>query len=223
MSDDKLKKTTTSLQNKVGRPAGGESDARKRLIDAARQLFIQLPYDKVSTRLIAERAGVNIAMIRYYFKNKAGLLEAMLQDTLAPMREYISSVVESGHSVDLTTKMRVYYQMMIPHPGFPRLIARTMERPDGDEAKEVLLGYMSKSVLPLILLTDNQIQNLQDGIDANLARLSCISLMVCPFLIPDTALKLMNFERNEETMIALLEHNVKLLEQGILTKNKVKL
>ncbi len=207
-------------QKKVGRPAGGESDARKRLIDESRQLFIQLSYEKVSTRLVAERAGVNIALIRYYFKNKAGLLEAMLQDTFAPMREYIQSISKSGESVDLTTKMRVYYQMMVPHPGFPRLIARLMDRAEGDEAREVLIKHMSTFVFPLLQLTDGKIPNLREGVDIELARLSCMSLMICPFLIPEAAFKMMNFERNEENLMALLEHNVKLLEQGILTRNE---
>ena len=54
---------------KVGRPTK-QTDARKLLIDSARDLFIVQSYDKVSTRLIATKAGVNVAMIRYYFGNK---------------------------------------------------------------------------------------------------------------------------------------------------------
>lgn len=70
MSDEHSAQNVPLEQKKVGRPTGGESDARKRLIDASRQLFIRLPYEKVSTRLVAERADVNIALIRYYFKSK---------------------------------------------------------------------------------------------------------------------------------------------------------
>lgn len=70
---------------KAGRPQKN-LDVRQLLIEHARDLFVVQPYDKVSTRLIAERAGVNIAMIRYYFGSKAGLFEAMLRETLRPMQ-----------------------------------------------------------------------------------------------------------------------------------------
>ncbi|MEX3071500.1 TetR/AcrR family transcriptional regulator [Vibrio alginolyticus] len=220
MSEVKPTATKKLKLKKAGRPKGGESDARQRLIDAARQLFIRLSYEKVSTRLVAERAGVNIALIRYYFKNKAGLLEAMLQDTLAPMREYVRTVVESGISADIPTKMRVYYQMMVPHPGFPHLIARLMDRPEGDEAREVLIKHMSTFILPIIRLTKSPISNLREDVDIELARLSCISLMICPFLLPEAAFKLLGFERNEASLMALLEHNIRILEHGILTQGE---
>lgn len=221
MSDKHSDQNLSMGEKKVGRPTGGESDARKRLINASRQLFIRLPYEKVSTRLVAERAGVNIALIRYYFQNKAGLLAAMLQDTFAPMSEYMRT--ESGGSLSFQTKMRIYYQMMTPHPDFPRFIARLMDRPNDDAAKVVLIKHMSSFVLPVVQLTNSQIPNLKEGVDIDLARLSCISLMLCPFLLPDTAFKLMNMERNEESLMALLEHNVKLLEQGILKQSEADL
>ena len=221
MSDKHSDQNLYIGEKKVGRPTGGESDARKRLINASRQLFIRLPYEKVSTRLVAERAGVNIALIRYYFQNKAGLLAAMLQDTFAPMSEYMRT--ESGGSLSFQTKMRIYYQMMTPHPDFPRFIARLMDRPNDDAAKVVLIKHMSSFVLPVVQLTNSQIPNLKEGVDIDLARLSCISLMLCPFLLPDTAFKLMNMERNEESLMALLEHNVKLLEQGILKQSEADL
>ncbi len=73
-------------KRKVGRPRK-QTDARQKLLEHARELFVVMPYDKVSTRLIAQRAGVNIAMIRYYFGNKEGLFETMVRETIAPMKK----------------------------------------------------------------------------------------------------------------------------------------
>ncbi len=56
---------------KAGRPTQ-QTQAREQLIIHARELFSVMPYDKVSTRLIASKAGVDIGLIRYYFANKAG-------------------------------------------------------------------------------------------------------------------------------------------------------
>ncbi|MCE9788063.1 TetR/AcrR family transcriptional regulator [Shewanella chilikensis] len=70
----------------AGRPKG-HSGARDALIEAARNCFTLKGYERVSTRELARKAGVDAAMIRYYFGSKAGLFEAMVRDTIAPVLE----------------------------------------------------------------------------------------------------------------------------------------
>lgn len=55
-------------------------DTRRRLIQAATQLFAKLGYDATTTKLIAKRAGVNEALIQRYFDSKAGLLLAVYRE-----------------------------------------------------------------------------------------------------------------------------------------------
>lgn len=62
---------------------------RARLLKAALDSFLCDDYHKVTTRLIAERAGTNVAMIRYYFGNKEGLYEEMIRDTMAPLLDVL--------------------------------------------------------------------------------------------------------------------------------------
>lgn len=70
----------------AGRPKG-HSGARDALIEAARSCFTLKGYERVSTRELARKAGVDAAMIRYYFGSKAGLFEVMVRDTIAPVLE----------------------------------------------------------------------------------------------------------------------------------------
>ncbi len=56
------------------------ADARRRLLDAAMALFAEKGFAKTSTREIALVAQVNIASIRYYFGDKAGLYRAVWLD-----------------------------------------------------------------------------------------------------------------------------------------------
>lgn len=46
-------------------------DAREALIEAAKTLFIEKGYDGVSTREVAEAAGVNLGAIQYYFGSQS--------------------------------------------------------------------------------------------------------------------------------------------------------
>ena len=52
---------------------------REALIMAAGELFAQRGLDAVSTRAIAEHAGENVGSIHYHFKNKEGLLKAIME------------------------------------------------------------------------------------------------------------------------------------------------
>src|SRR5215470_14035676 len=63
-----------------GRPrAGSAGNVRERLLQAAQQLFLRYGYRAVSSRQIGAAAGVNFAMIRYYFGGKPGLYREILQ------------------------------------------------------------------------------------------------------------------------------------------------
>jgi TetR/AcrR family transcriptional regulator len=57
----------------------GESDARTRLLEASLPLFATKGYKAVSFKEISEAAGVNGALINYYFKSKDGLYGAVLE------------------------------------------------------------------------------------------------------------------------------------------------
>ena len=65
------------MSRKVGR-LSEKTDSRDKLIFHARELFTLMPYEKVSTRMVAKKAGVNVAMIRYYFGRHEGLAQVML-------------------------------------------------------------------------------------------------------------------------------------------------
>ena len=56
------------------------SDPKKRILAAAITLFAQKGFAAVGVREIAAEAGVNIAMISYYFDGKVGILKEILEE-----------------------------------------------------------------------------------------------------------------------------------------------
>ena len=53
-------------------------ETRERILDAAVQVFSKKGYSGAGVREIAREANVNLAMIGYYFDNKAGLFKAIV-------------------------------------------------------------------------------------------------------------------------------------------------
>jgi AcrR family transcriptional regulator len=55
------------------------SDKREHILTSAEKLFAEKGFDGTSVRDIAQLAGVNLAMISYYFGSKEKLLEALIE------------------------------------------------------------------------------------------------------------------------------------------------
>jgi TetR/AcrR family transcriptional regulator len=80
------KKTPASTRQKRarGRPKSGlKAVGREAIVLAARRLLEKLPPHEVPNVLIARKAGVDPALVRYYFANREELLFAVIEHILA--------------------------------------------------------------------------------------------------------------------------------------------
>ncbi|EIF2259393.1 TetR/AcrR family transcriptional regulator [Vibrio cholerae] len=205
---------------KVGRPSQ-QTQARDQLIIHARELFSVMPYDKVSTRLIASKAGVDISLIRYYFANKAGLFETMLRETLRPMKAQLGVLVAESSHQNLTDLTRTYYREMFKIPYFPRLIMQVMSTPGSDMKKQLIEKVVLDITRPIQeTLFEKLIERgvIREGMDPQLCKISYLSLMIFPFIAPPALLKIHGVELSRTFLENLVEHNIQLMEQGFITR-----
>lgn len=79
-------------------PKRTEASAQSRLLAAGRQLFARLGYEQASTAAIAHEAGTSESQLVRHFGGKAGLLEAIFNDSWAPLNQRLGRVV--GESVN---------------------------------------------------------------------------------------------------------------------------
>jgi AcrR family transcriptional regulator len=82
------------------RRAAKTADRRQQLIDSARTLFAQRPYDQVTTTEIAKKAGVAYGLIAHHFENKRGLYSAVMNDIAAEIAEVQLTPPPDGASLD---------------------------------------------------------------------------------------------------------------------------
>lgn len=79
------------------------ADTRRRLIETAIDVFATHGYDGTSTRLLAERAGVNLPAIQYHFGSKEGLYRAVvgyfadyIEQQMAPVGVRVKAAFAAG-------------------------------------------------------------------------------------------------------------------------------
>ena len=69
------------------------SGKQVRIIEAAERLFSEHGFDGTSVRDIAQQAGVNLAMISYYFGSKENLLHALFNYRISESFAILESIV----------------------------------------------------------------------------------------------------------------------------------
>src|SRR3970040_1810513 len=67
-----------------GRPGGDGADLRERLLDAALNCFSRQGIAATPLKAIAAEAGVNPALLHYYFGDKAQLRQAVIDERVMP-------------------------------------------------------------------------------------------------------------------------------------------
>lgn len=79
------------------------ADTRQRILDAAIKIFAVDGYDGATTRKLAERAGVTLPAIQYYFGSKEGLHRAVvahiaeqIEAIIAPAAEAAAALLAKG-------------------------------------------------------------------------------------------------------------------------------
>ncbi|MDP4128661.1 MAG: TetR/AcrR family transcriptional regulator [Bacteroidota bacterium] len=80
------------------------SEKRLQLLDTAERLFSEKGFDGTSVRDIAEEAGINTAMISYYFGSKEKLMEAIFEERSLNVREKVDLLLKDD-SLDPLQKM----------------------------------------------------------------------------------------------------------------------
>lgn len=158
---------------------------RDRLVRAALDCFLADEYHQVTTRCIAEKAGANVSMIRYYFGSKEGLYEEMIRETLSPLLDVLDGPMLATVQ-GFTDFLRLYYRTLAERPEFPKLILKVLALNHGPGRRFIqqLLerGRTRGAKRVEVLATEGQIA---PGVDPDILRLAFVSLAMTPMLLKD--------------------------------------
>lgn len=97
----------------------------ERIKEAARKLFTKKGYSATRTRDIAEEAGLNLALLNYYFRSKEKLFDIIMLETLLQFMKGVKTLL-STESTSLEEKVSVfvsnYIDLLIRQPDLPLFI-----------------------------------------------------------------------------------------------------
>jgi AcrR family transcriptional regulator len=137
---------------------------RRRLLDAARQLFTEHAFDDVTVRDICRAAGVNLALVNYHFGDKLGLYVEVMNEAIDAIRQFnalaMTAPAESTAEDRLRQFVRAFLQRIFEHQDrdawVHKLIQQELNRPT-DAANRIIeeaivprLRYLSAIVTELL-------------------------------------------------------------------------
>lgn len=106
--------------------AGGEeASAEEKIKEAARKLFTQKGFAATRTRDIAEEAGINLALLNYYFRSKQKLFDLIMMENF---KQFLGGMSANFTDEQLTMEERIgkvvnaYIDFLTDFPDLPLFI-----------------------------------------------------------------------------------------------------
>jgi AcrR family transcriptional regulator len=121
----------------------------QKIKDAAQKLFTQKGFAAIKTRDIAKEAGINLALLNYYFRSKEKLFEIIMRENLARFLQVIRDHY-SNTSLSLEDKIEFlvssYIDMLIENPDLPLFVLYEMQSGKSNKAPEESDEFKKMSV-----------------------------------------------------------------------------
>jgi TetR/AcrR family transcriptional regulator len=99
-------------------------DTQERILAASKKIFLTKGMSGARMQDIADEAGINKALLHYYFRNKEQLFETIFKEASAQFFPKIASIIESN--LPLFEKIEVfckeYIDMIIQNPYMPLFV-----------------------------------------------------------------------------------------------------
>jgi len=188
---------------------------RSRLIKAALDCFLADDYHNVTTRRIAECAGANVSMIRYYFGSKEGLYEEMIRETLNPLLEVLDGSLLASPT-GFEAFLGLYYRTMSERPEFPRLILKVLALRHGPGRRFIQQLLERGRTRGARKVADLKAQGqVAAAIDPDILRMSFVSLAMTPMLLKDIFEEQMERPMDGDFLGQLAAFNGHLLAAGL--------
>ncbi len=116
-----------------------KQDAETKIKEAARQVFLAQGYEGTTVRQIAEAAGVNLAMINYYFRSKEQLFRSIYAETFAQFIGQMAQMLNEQTPLEVKIWKIVdrYTDFVISNPLIPSFLLSEQQVNDGAFFKEM--------------------------------------------------------------------------------------
>ena len=161
-----------------------DENTEVQILDAAKYVFQSKGMDGARMQEIADKAGINKAMLHYYYRNKQLLFEAVFNNAFSLLAPQLNTILNDDSSIEKKIRNFTsnYISFMDKHPYLPAFVIQELNR-----NPEFILKMKNNLGFPNIEKFKIQVnQEVKDGIlkpiSAEQLFMNVMALNVFPFV-----------------------------------------
>ncbi len=188
-----------------------ELTTEQKIVEAARKIFTQKGYAATKTRDIAEEAGINLALLNYYFGSKENLFKQIVTEKFEDLFGLMSPIL-SNKNITLEEKIQTlvknYTNLLIENEDLPIFVLNELKN-NGSIFDHILqqARTISQPIIDEQLVSNAHTISTPDFI-MNIVSLTIFPFIAKPLFIASGLLK-------EEEFLQFIHNREKLIPEWI--------
>lgn len=153
-------------------PHSGSVEKKQQILEVAEELFARHGFEGTSVRELAKKAGINIAMISYYFGSKEKLFEELVEYRAGFMRERLQ-LLSHDEKFDPMTKIGImidfYVERIVTNNKFSRILHRELSLQQRSEMHSAIADILLRNLFEIRkIINDGVRKKIFKKVDAEL-------------------------------------------------------
>ncbi len=126
--------------------SGADSSTEQRIFDAAHELFVRKGLDGAKMQEIADRAGINKALLHYYYRSKEKLYEMVAKAVISRAVPVVQQLIESDEPLEqkITRFIDFYIELVSRNPFVPLFVINELNKHPDRFFEAILPAHMPK-------------------------------------------------------------------------------
>lgn len=161
-----------------------EESTEQQILEAAKNIFQSKGMDGARMQEIADKAGINKAMLHYYYRSKQLLFEAVFKNVFSLLAPQLNTILNDDSSIEEKIRhfTNDYTSFMMKHPYLPNFIINELNRNE-----DFIIKLKNTTGFPNLKKFKAQVDNeikagVLSPIDADQLFVNILALNIFPFL-----------------------------------------
>ena len=161
-----------------------EDNTQQKILDAARTVFMKKGLAGARMQEIADEAGINKALLHYYFRTKEKLYYAILEEAFQTILPLVADVFNSSETLEMKLNRLAakYVDLLEEHRYLPLFVLNELQMNPGRISEFInLKKFVNLSNLKKQVQAEYGLENINEGMLIH-AFINFLSNMIFPFI-----------------------------------------
>lgn len=198
-----------------------EKETEQRILDAAKVVFLQKGMDGARMQEIAEEAGINKALLHYYFRSKEALFKRIFSETANQIFPKLETIFNTDEHLFIKIERFIdfYVELLRENPHFPQFVIHELYR-NPDSIFTIFKESRIDGMLIVKIITKEIETGVIKPVDPRHLIINIISMCIFPVAARPLLEKLL-FQDNAQAYSAFLDERKRQITAFII--NAIKL